>query len=448
MIAANIPAAAAPGVDAGRAVAFPGSGEIATRPWGLTPAAHAEVLRALRFRHFKWDTYACGSCRVLPEAIVLSRRAHDEVVRIVEGLHQGLCRFERRVRRDPAALDRLSIPRALHPLIAAEEHDTLQLARYDLFPTEDGRWMVSEFNEDVPGGFNEAAGIPELLGDPGGGLRWEGDLRARFVEAFASHDTVALLYATAFSEDLQHMLILERWLAAAGHQTVLGSPAHLRAGWGGLGGPRILGTPVDAIFRFYPGEWMPRLPNLRTWLRHGPRLPGMNPVHRLVRQSKLMFALWNEMDDLAPEDRALLGLHCPLTEPFDPSKLTAFQQARERWVLKQAFGRMGDSVVIGALSTETAWAAALREAAAAPRDYCIQERFEARALAFDAGPLYPAVGAFLVNGRFAGYYSRVAPQPLITHEAYHVATLVEGARDPRTDPAPVALPLAQDAPRR
>jgi glutathionylspermidine synthase len=412
-------------LDPGRVLSFPGAGEIATRPWGLSPEAHARILRALRFRHFKWDTYVCGGCRILPESIVLSRRAHEEVVRIVERLHQGLCRFERRVRRDPEALRRLAIPKVLHPLIAAEEHDTLQLARYDLFPTEDGRWMVSEFNEDVPGGFNEAAGIPELLDDPGVGLSWDGDLRVSFLEAFRDHDTVALLYATAFSEDLQHVLILQRWLSEAGHPTVLGSPAHLHQGWWGR--PRILGTPVDAAFRFYPGEWMPRLPNLRTWLRAGPRLPLMNPVHRLVRQSKAMFALWTEAPYLDPEDRELVARHCPRTEAFDPAGMTMLRDERERWVLKRAFGRMGDSVTIGALSTESEWAAALAEAARAPGEFCLQERFAVRRLAFEAGPLYPAIGLFLVNGRFAGYYSRVAPQPLITHEAYHVATLVLGA---------------------
>jgi glutathionylspermidine synthase len=405
-------------------VGFPGAGELTTRPWGIPPEKHAEVLRALRFRHFKWDTYVCGGCRVLPEAIVLSRRAHDEVVGIVERLHQGLRRFERRVRRDPHALRRLAIPEALHPLMAEEEDDTLQLARYDLFPTEDGHWMVSEFNEDVPGGFNEAAGIPDVLGDPGRGVCWEGDLRSSFVEAFRHHDAVALLYATGFSEDLQHVLILARWLAEAGHRTVLGSPAHLQPAWPGWRRPRILGTPVDAAFRFYPGEWMPRLPNLRAWLRAGPGLPMMNPVHRLARQSKLMFALWNEMPDLDPADRASLALHCPHTEPFEPANVRVLEDERERWVLKRAFGRMGDSVVIGALSTHGLWAAALADAARAPRDFCLQERFAARALAFDAGRLYPAVGAFLVNGRFAGYYSRVAPQPFITHEACHVATLV------------------------
>src|SRR5690606_15565870 len=137
--------------------------------------------------------------------------------------------------------------------------------RYDLFPTADGRWMVSEFNEDVPGGFNEAV-IPELLGDPGEGLRWEGDLRSRFVEAFDRYPSVALLYATAFSADLQHVLILERWLAEAGHGTVLGSPAHLDSRWRRA---HVLGTRIHAAFRFFPGEWMAKLPNLDVWRRLG-----------------------------------------------------------------------------------------------------------------------------------------------------------------------------------
>jgi glutathionylspermidine synthase len=395
--------------------------QIATRPWGLSEVERAGLIHALRFRHYKWDTFACGGCLVLDEAVVLSHAAHLEVVRAAEALHLGLKRFEERVRHDSDALHRLAIPSALHPLIAAEQHDTLQIARYDFFPTEDGRWMVSEFNEDVPGGFNEAA-IPELLGDPGPGLRFEGDLRAAFTDAMRPHPSVALLYATAFSEDLQHMLILERWLAEAGHTTVLASPAHLRPGWRR---PRVLGTPIDAAVRFYPAEWMPRLPNLATWLRLGPRLPMMNPVHRLVRQSKTMFELWAEDRYLDEADRDLLARHCPRTEAFAADKIPMLMDERPRWVLKRAFGRMGDSVVIGDLCTAEQWQDALLEASRQPGEFCIQERFAVRPLHFRAGPMYPAIGAFLVNGRFAGYYSRAAARPLITHEAYHVATLVQ-----------------------
>lgn len=398
-------------------------GGLSTRRLAVSDAEWAEALRALRFRHFKWDVHACGTCLVLPETLVLPRSLHAEAVRIAEDLHGALGRFEQRVRADRAALRRLAIPEALHPLIAAERHTTLQIARYDLFPTEDGRWMVSEFNEDVPGGFNEAE-LPRLLGAPGDGLAWEGDLRAHFLDALRPFENVALLYATAFSEDLQHMLILERWLAEAGHRTVLGSPAHLRRG---LRRPRVLGTPIDAAVRFYPAEWMPRLPNLKTWLRLGPDLPMMNPVHRLVRQSKTMFALWREAAYLDPQDRALLDRHVPHTEPFDATRLDAYRAERERWVIKRAFGRMGDSVVIGALVTEAAWAEALAEAARQPGEFCVQERFAVQPVAFESGPLYPALGVFLVNGRFAGYYSRASRSPLTTHEAFHVGTAVETA---------------------
>jgi glutathionylspermidine synthase len=395
-----------------------------TSPWGLSAADQAQLLRSLRFRHFKWDAYTGGACRVLPEAMILSRETHREIVSIVEALNRGLGRFERRVRHDRSALRRLAIPEGLDPIIASEEEETLQLTRYDLFPCEDGRWMVSEFNEDVPGGFNEAAGLPELLGTPPDGLCWEGDLRDHFLRALAGYDSIALLYATAYAEDLQHVLILERWLSEAGHRTVLGSPAHLRRRFRR---PRILGEPIDAAFRFYPAEWMPRLPNFSTWVRSAARLPMMNPFHRLIRQSKTMFALWREEEFLAAEDRELLEHHCPWTEHFDPSKIPMLKDERERWVLKGAFGRMGDVVEIGALCTEKEWDEALAHAARTPGEFCIQHRFVVRPLTFAEGPLYPAIGAYLVNGRFAGYYSRAAARPLITHEAFHVATLVETA---------------------
>ncbi|HUP50250.1 MAG TPA: glutathionylspermidine synthase family protein [Thermoanaerobaculia bacterium] len=395
--------------------------ELRTERWALTSAEQAGIIRDLRFRYFKWDAFTGGVCRVVPETMVLSRSTHEEIVRIVETLSRALERFERRVGSEGETLRRLGIPGALDPLMGGEDDETLQIARYDLFLTEEGRWMVSEFNEDAPGGFNETAGLPELLGDLGGGLTWEGDLCRHLLAALRPYDSIALLYATAYAEDLQHMLILERWLEAAGHRTVLASPEHLRAG---LGRPRVLGTPIDAAFRFFPGEWMPRLPNIRTWLKVAARLPVMNPLRRLVRQSKSMFALWREEAFLDPEDRRLVDEHCPWTESFDPDKVPMLVEERERWVLKGAFGRMGDSVVIGTLVTEKEWSESLARAALSPRDFCVQERFAVRPLAFEQGALYPTVGAYVVNGRFAGYYSRAAARPLITHEAYHVATAV------------------------
>lgn len=402
---------------------------IGVHPWGLDAEAERALLHDLRFRWFKWDAYACGSLLILNESLVLERADHEEIVRITEGLHAALGRFEERVLADPAALRALGIPAAVHPLVREAPAAPLQCARYDLFATEDGRWMVSEFNEDVPGGFNEAAGIPELLGSPGDGLAWEGDFRGLVVEALRPYRTIALLYATSYAEDLQHMLVLEAWLRAAGHETLLASPEHLEeGGFGGwrFGGPRFLGRRVDAAFRFFPGEWMALLPNLAAWRRHAHRLPMMNPLRALVRQSKSLFALWQDAD-LPPEDRELIARHLPRTEPFRPERLDAYREERDRWVLKRAFGRMGDAVVLGSLVTAAEWDRVLASAARSPHEHCIQERFRVRSVPFRAGPQYPALGAYLVNGRFAGYYSRVADRPFISHEAPHVATLVRAA---------------------
>lgn len=402
---------------------------IGVHPWGLDADAERELLHELRFRWFKWDTYACGDLLILNESLVLERADHEEVVRITEGLHAALGRFEDRVLADPAALRALGIPDAVQPLVLDAPAAPLQCARYDLFATEDGRWMVSEFNEDVPGGFNEAVGIPALLGAPGASLAWEGDFRALVVDALRPFERVALLYATSYAEDMQHMLVLEAWLNDEGQEAVLASPEHLEVGGIGpwrFGRPRFLGRPVDAAFRFFPGEWMALLPNLGDWRRVGRRLPMMNPLRALVRQSKTLFALWQDAE-LDPDDRALIDRHLPRTEPFRPERLDAYADEQERWVCKRAFGRMGDAVVLGSLVSAAEWRRVLEQAARAPHESCMQERFRVRSVDFDAGPVYPALGAYLVNGRFAGYYSRVARRPFITHEAPHVATLVRAA---------------------
>ena len=96
-------------------------------------------------------------------------------------------------------------------------------------------------------------------------------------------------------------------------------------------------------------------------------------------------------------------------------------------MLKHAFGRMGDAVVLGSLVPPPVWEKALDDAARQAPDWLLQERFEVTPLEAGGTRLYPGIGAYLVNHRFAGYYSRAAAEPFITHEAYHVATLVESA---------------------
>jgi len=391
--------------------------------WPLSEREVAGLMDALCFDYFKWDVDACGRRLVLAESLVLTETEHQRVVAICERFDGILARLEDALFRRPDLLRRLGIPATLLPLLRDDPGSGLQLARYDVFLTPDGRWMVSEFNEDAPGGFNEADGLPALLGPSlrGGGAGFRGDLRAAVVGALRPYPHVALFYATGYAEDLQHVLIVRKWLEAEGHTTELASPSHLRAGWRG---PRCFGPRCDAAFRFYPGEWFQYLANLEDWRRAAPRLPMMNPLRRLLRQSKRLYAFWRDPDLLPAEDVAFIEEHTPATRPLED---VADEGDRARWVLKNAFGRMGDAVTLGGLVEEKEWRETVAAARRAPTEWLLQERFEVAPVR-DGGPaLYPALGVYLVGGRFAGYYSRAAHRPYINQEAYHVATLVEPA---------------------
>lgn len=395
-----------------------------SRRWSISTGEFREVLRALNFEYFKWDMYLNGTCRVLPESIVLSRQTHAHLVGITEAFAALMRRFETAARRDTRLIEDLGIDPALSPILAAQSGQEPAFGRADFFLTPDGDWVLSEFNEDAPGGFNEAVGIHELLGEAElGGCR-AGDLKAALVRAFAHCEGVGLIFATAFSEDLQHCAVLEKWLRESGHRTARAAPDHLRCRRSGvyLGDRR-----VEGMFRFYPGEWLGLLRNLGDWIKALPRLYLMNPPVRLLSQSKKSFGTWRTGAVLNAADRILAGQYCPTTEAFDPAQVLRYRRDRENLVLKRAFGRMGDAVVMGPLASMPEWDAALAFAVAHAREFAVQERFLVQPLAFSEGILYPTIGVYTVNGRFAGYYSRVAPQPFITHEAYHVATVLEAA---------------------
>ncbi len=364
---------------------------------------------------------------MMPESIVLTQQEHQTIVGLTERLATILRRLERQVRKDPAALQQLGIPPEVGQLIQQEVDSPLQLARYDFFPTPSGGWAVSEFNEDVPGGFNEIIAAPQLLPPFHPGLEFVDRFSQALLSAVQSEGPVALMYATGYSEDLQHMLALQALLKERGQESVLCSPRHLHRTWRGL---TIAGQSIASAIRFYPGEWFPLLENRRDWGYSVQRLPMLNPLCRLISQSKSIFAIWEEPGLVGKDDLEFLHSVAPRTLQMnavtrDPNYGQQVRQFPRQWVLKQNFGRMGENVVMGRLATEDDWRSTLAIADKHADDFIAQECFHVAPLMFSDGPLYPAIGAFVINGQFAGYYSRVAKEPFLTHEATYVPTVID-----------------------
>ncbi len=397
-----------------------------TIAWPLEAEETMEVLRAIQFRYFKWDIFHRGDTSIIPDALVLSEEEHQFLVDAAQSTYAALTAVEDQVASSPELLDLVGVPQPLHDLIQEQAPGSPRVTRCDFHLTHDGRWMISEFNSDDTAGFAESHGLAKVLGEQWGarfpGLSFRGNLQTKITDSFAPYDRVGLLHATGHSEDLQHAALVESWLQEAGHDTVLGSPSNLTVDDGQV---RVLETPVDALFRYYPGEWLVDLANFDAWAQAAPRLPSMNPLSAVASHSKRFYALWQhgyvDLDDAA---RATLDRFFPPSRLLENMAPKDILQHPDRWVLKAAYGRTGDTVRIGPLMPKPRWEEAVDKAFEQAPNIVAQRRFEMLPMWTTRGLSYPTVGLFLVDGDFAGYFSRVDRGPLIGYDSWHVPTLV------------------------
>jgi glutathionylspermidine synthase len=295
--------------------------------------------------------------------------------------------------------------------------------RFDFHATTEG-WRISEVNSDVPGGFNEASGFARLIASHYPGAAPPGDPAARLADAVAAatppEGTVALVHATAYTDDRQVMVYLAREIAARGLRPVLAGPDHLR--W--RGGRAMVESegfrgPADFVVRFFPGEWLPNLPRSSAWERffHGAETPLCNPAYALLTQSKRFPLVWDHLRTALPTWRRLLP------ETRDPRDAGWRKDAG--WVLKPALGRVGDMVGLAGATGDKEWKLIRKDVRGYPGTWVAQRRFAAEPLRTAEGDVYPCIGIYTVDGRAAGAYGRAARRPLIDHLAQDVAVLIE-----------------------
>lgn len=386
----------------------------------------------LRFAFGKWDLHVDGASTIAPGALVLTAHEHAQIVAASEALYSASLRAQRRLHADPTLGAALGLDSVATKLAAARPPGPF-VTRIDFFRTADG-WQVSEFNDDCPGGYNEAVGLAALFADAlPSGLEVAGDLPDALARLLGT-GRLGLLFATGYAEDLQVVRLLASLAEANGATTVLGSPTNLGIEPGSLEpaapprahGALVLGQPVDAVFRFFPAEWFRRLADPTPWLRllEG-GTPVTNPMSTAWTQSKAIFAWMAEHGD--GRDRALMETLAPATVMLDPEGARQAREQQRDLVLKPAFGRMGGGVVVGDACSPQGWAKAVAGALRGrrTRPFVMQRRF--RSVPVELAPGHPrtaCIGAYVVDGAFAGYYSRLAAGPVVAYNATNILTVV------------------------
>ena len=403
-----------------------------TLPWEpaepVRPDLFAQVRRRAIFECCKWDPQVEDVATLAPFPLLLRRDAWDEIAGLAERLAAEAVAAEEELMRRPELHRALGLPwavrRALRGARARGASPGIaRVLRFDFHWTSEG-WRISEANTDVPGGFNEASGFTRLMSPHYPGSEPPGDPAGCLAEAVttatAPGAAVALVHATAYSDDRQVMVYLAREIEARGRRAVLAAPDHLRwrdgrariaAGW--------FNGEAGAVVRFFPAEWLPNLPRSCGWKNffRGARTPVSNPASALLTQSKRFPLVWDRLETPLPTWRGLLP------ETRDPRE--ADWQRDAGWVLKPSLGRVGDGIGLAGATSEAEWRPIRKAVRRSPGWWAAQRRFEA--VPFQAAgeePCYPCVGVYTVDGRAAGAYGRAARRPLINHLAQDVAVLL------------------------
>jgi hypothetical protein len=420
------------------------------------PLRDPAVVRALASEHFLFDAFVCGEPRLAADPLVLPEALHRDAVRAAEeAVHAidavaALAHGDARAARDERR--RYEVSPAVERLVSASHDagDRGALVRVDLLLQDDGRFVACEINADCPGGHNETLALPTLARRAGfhGGYAppCAAELLAdRLAELAREADgdgaTVGCVYATAYAEDLQICVMMRRLLEARGVRAILAPPTMVRFDRGRL---RVGDVPLGAVYRYFPAEYMEGQKNLDDWevaIRSG-AVRTLSSFAHLYAQSKLAFArAWAHVDAggaLGRRERAAIAARIPRTVDLTEIDDETLHADRAGWVVKRAFGRVGDEVFVGGLLDDDEFRAVIAEARArisagssgAGGETWIAQRFvRQRALTTPWGPRLVTLGAYVLDGRFAGYFARLTPDSHVSHDARCVPVFVRPSDD-------------------
>jgi glutathionylspermidine synthase len=396
----------------------------------LNESEFLEIQNRLALDHCKWDIQIGDTTTLFRQPLLIDFTNWRELARMAEALAGELMAAEHEIANRPELYSLLGLPPALHrSLREASDNSapvlTVRTLRFDFHYTTQG-WRISEVNSDVPGGYCEASRFTQFVSRFTPHSRPAGDPAKDWTDAMirlvGSDGRVALLSAPGFLEDQQVTAFLAGELQARGLQTFfLHEPSQIYwiSGRAHVSNKRE-STPVDAIVRFYQGEWLWKLPDASNWKRllAFTDTPVTNPGIALLTESKRFPLIWDRIQNKMVQWRSLLPESC------DPRDGRWQCNNDGSWVLKEVFCNTGDSVHMRETADPRSWAALKRAALKHPDRWVVQRKFETCPVPSSSGSVYPCIGVYTINGQVAGAYTRASLQPVIDYNAMDVALLV------------------------
>lgn len=399
---------------------------IAVVPIGSAdPLAEPSLARELAGRFLVWDAFVAGKRRVDVHPLLLPAALHAQAVETAEAAVREVGRVAASAHDDAAERrryrfddDTLRLARA-----SRDAGDDASLMRVDLLLDAAGRWKACEINADCPGGHNEALGLPWLARAAGFAHGTDPthvvDALVARLRALAGGGAVGIVHATGYAEDLQVSAMVERRLRSAGIHAVRSSPSALHLRGDDL---CLRGEPVRALYRYFPTEWMTGFPSVAPIVRAvaGGRVRTISSFAHVFCQSKLSLARTWERAKSSSDEGQRVRAWLPETLEIADVARDELVSRRARWVIKRALGRVGDEVFVGALAGDEQWVRLVEEVrarTASGESWIAQQFVEQQSVPTPWGPRFVTLGAYVLDGRFVGYFARLTPISHVSHDA-------------------------------
>lgn len=382
------------------------------------------------FNCYKWDPQFLDSNTIAKHVLVITQEEHEELERLTESLDKETIQAEEMLNSNLKLAKPLALPKQIKKELKkmknyqADQH--IRLMRYDFHPTVEGGWAISEVNSDVPGGFAEASLMPQAAADLFEGENfWYTDFGDNITKAIAkktkSGGRIMLVHCTSYSDDRQVMQFLGDKLKGMGFHIIYAAADHLR--FENKEAISVLDGntgKVDAIFRFTPLEWLIGIKPKRWQGYFDTITSSCNHPVAIFAQTKRFPFVWDTLENL--------GIELPTWRKLLPETLEV-REAKEGYIYKPVYGRVGESISIKEACTEEEYERIRKDVKKHPKKYLAQKRFNSKPLVSDEGEhFHVCLGAYSVEGKAAGYYARISKTPRIDSHAADIPVLIEGSR--------------------
>jgi len=396
----------------------------------MDQAKYASYKREVIFSCHKWDPQIGDTNSISEHAVLLNSITAQNLSRWAESLYSETISCERELIQRPELWGQLGLSKKIREALARTEgrlpNNAIPLMRFDFHPTENSDWALSEVNRDVPGGFAEASELPKIASKY---FNAEVPFKKSVIqvlcekleERIVDKKLVAFVLCTSYTDDMQVMKAISQEIKQKEYPVIFIAPDHIR--WQNKIPISIAegqDGEIGAIVRFFPAEWMSNLPSKCGWPNFfAHTVPAANHASAIITQSKRLPLIWGQLGvDVTTWKRFL---------PETKEASVALKNDNKEWVLKPAFGRVGEGITVPNTMPENEVKKIRWRARFFSNDWVSQKLFIAKKLLnFKGIPQYLCVGVFVVDGKACGFYGRIADIPRISLHAQDIPVLIQG----------------------